>query len=171
MRRFDLFMPIALAASGCTLLPGLMQTGPCTADKVVPAQFFAVQAPATASAQVPFKITAWIRLPDGGGGYSSKVGNDAVKVDQDTAGKTLTVTGRFTRTEPAPGSSCAFPAIYQPVQAWLTETDATLPAGRYEIRIAPDAFISDRPDMVAGEPFGSGVQSPQPQASTSITIE
>ncbi|MBM3271073.1 MAG: hypothetical protein FJZ01_25870 [Candidatus Sericytochromatia bacterium] len=171
MRRPILLSPFAAILAGCGLLPGLLQARPCTVDKVVPAQIFAVTAPARATAGQPFKVTAWIRLPEGGGGVSHRVTADAVKITPEADGKTLTVTGKIDRTEPAPGSNCAFPAIYQPVQAWKTETGATLQAGTYQIRIAPESFTGDRPEIVAGEPYGSGVQAPSPQASTSITVE
>lgn len=139
----------------------------CLVEAQRPAPIFHLQAPAVASAGVPFTVIPWVVL-------SAPVQKPDVllpetfEVRVDHAAKRVTIVGSILRYEAAPKAGCSFPAIYMVPQAATMSVKTVLPAGTYELAIASDSFTSEKPPAPHHDPYRI---YPSPQATRSLRVE
>lgn len=161
--RFGAFGAGLVLAAGCSYFgPG--QTGDCYQTRLVPARMFAIEAPATGSAQASVSLTPWVtrqapltRL--------DQLATQSFKAEVDVDAKTITVTGQVFRTEAVPGSGCTYPALAIPPEPATVSLEIQAPAGTYLVRIPETSYTSERP--VAR----SGATMPEAAATRSLVLE
>lgn len=156
------FLSGLLLAAGCSWF-GAGQTGNCYNTRLVPARMFAVEAPATASANASVRLTPWVlrvapltRL--------DQLATQSFKAEVDVASKTITVTGQVFRTEAAVGSGCTYPTIAVLPEPATLSLEVTAPAGTYSIRLPETYYTADRP-TAASSPL------PEAAATRSLVLE
>lgn len=137
------FLAGLLLAAGCSWL-GAGQTGSCYNTQLATARLFAVEAPATASANAPVSLTPWVsrtapltKL--------DQLATQSFKAEVDVAAKTITVTGQVFRTEPTLESGCLYPNLALRPEPASLSLEVTAPAGTYDIRIPEASYTSERP--------------------------
>lgn len=146
-----------LLAAGCAWFVA-KEPGSCYSVRLVPARMFAVEAPATASANATLSLVPWVsRLAP-----LTKLDQLATQSFQaavDAEARTITVTGQVFRTEAAPGSGCSYPTIAVLPEPASVSLEVTAPAGTYSLVIPDSAFISERPTATASLPAAAATRS------------
>lgn len=139
----------------------------CLVEVRRPAPIFYLQAPAVASAGVPIPMIPWVVLsapvqkPDA-------LLPETFELRVDHAAKRVTVVGSVLRYEAAPKADCGFPAIYMMPQPATMSVTTVLPAGTYELAIAPESFTPEKPPAPHHDPYRF---YPNPQATRSLRVE
>jgi hypothetical protein len=130
---------------------------------------FALNAPATASANATFSITPWVVISAG----SWPLIPDAIVPSSfiatvDAASKTITVTGQVTRTNVNPAAACPAPALATRPTAATVSVAASASSGTYTILIPAAEFTTQAPQPYGPtDPMGP---VPPPAATRSIVI-
>jgi len=130
---------------------------------------FALDAPATATANATFSITAWVFVNQGSWGHLPDRPNPtSFTASIDPASRTITVTGTITRTDRNPNAlgPCVvnFMAV-QPLPASVS-LPVAVASGSYTLVIPPTAFSSQ-----VALPGIATVSYPLPLATRSILIQ
>lgn len=159
--RFGAFGLGLVFAGGCSWL-GAGQTGSCYQTRLVPARIFAVEAPATASANATFSLTPWVSR-EAPLTKLDQLATQSFTAEVDVEARTITVSGQVLRTEAAPGAGCTYPALAIPPEGATVSLEIQAPAGTYSLRIPDASFTSERP--VAPSPL------PEAAASRSLVLE
>lgn len=176
MKQLALVLGVPLLLAGCSAqFLSFLQPGPrtpgnrddCTRAVSKPAPMFYLDAPAVATAGATFSVEPWVLLS----GPALKLdeirpGTFTATVDLDA--KRVTVQGMITRHEANPEAACEFPAMYMLPKAATVSVPVTLPAGTYELAIAPDSVTTEKPPTTPLEPNQT---YPGPLATRSIVVE
>lgn len=152
-----------LLAPGCNFLGG-GQPGSCYTTRMASARLFAVEAPATASANATVSLTPWVSLT-APLTKLDQIATESFKVEVDAERMTLTVSGQVSRTEANPGSGCTYPLLAVVPEPASLSLAFTAPAGTYEIRIPSATYTSERP------PALPALNVPEAAATRSLLLE
>lgn len=156
-------LAVLAVAAGCAWLGGT-PTGSCYTTRLADARLFAVEAPATASANATVSLTPWVSLT-ASVTKLDQVATPSFKAEVDVAARTITVSGQVVRTEATPGSGCTYPLLAVPPEPASLSVEFTAPAGTYDIRIPSAFFTSDRPHAVPS------MKLPEAAATRSLVLE
>lgn len=176
MKQLALALCVPVMVAGCSAeLMSFLQPKPsdpsrrddCTRPVERPAPMFYLDAPAVVTADATFSVEPWVLL-SAPALTIDEIRPQTFVAEVDLAAKRVMVRGAITRHEANPEANCSFPAIYMMPKAATLSVPVSLPAGTYELAIAPNSVTTEKPPYTPTEPNRT---YPGPLATRSIVVQ